>query len=117
MGGESNMKNKFKIRDIVKVKGLTGIKYNSIGNTYRKLLKNLQTEIIGKIGRIDKIEKDSDFKKNLIRIIIIDKFDYSYRRFPLSLFENELANVTEKERRIFLRLEHGYMAYDLARKL
>ena len=96
---------KFKKGDIVKVKGIIGIKDILMKNPYHRLLKNLEMEIIGKLGRIEQMEKDTIYNKNMIKIIIIQKFNYSYRKFPLTLFENELINATEKEKRSFWNLK------------
>ena len=96
---------KFKKGDIVKVKGIIGIKDILMKNPYHRLLKNLEMEIIGKLGRIEQMEKDTIYNKNMVRIIIIQKFNYSYRKFPLTLFENELINATEKEKRSFWNLK------------
>jgi len=75
-------------------------------NPYHRLLKDLEMKIIGKLGRIEKMEKDTIiYNKNMIKIIIIQKFNYSYRKFPLTLFENELINATEKEKRSFWNLK------------
>jgi len=97
---------KFKKGDIVKVKGIIGIKDILMKNPYHRLLKDLEMKIIGKLGRIEKMEKDTIiYNKNMIKIIIIQKFNYSYRKFPLTLFENELINATEKEKRSFWNLK------------
>jgi len=96
---------KFKKGDIVKVKGIIGIKDILMKNPYHRLLKNLEMEIIGKLGRIEQMEKDTIYNKNMVRIIIIQKFNYNYRKFPLTLFENELINATEKEKRSFWNLK------------
>lgn len=111
------MKKEFQIGDIVKIIRLTGSTGFLALNTYHKLLKSLERDLIGIIGRADRIEKDYSCNKIVIRIVVISNFNHTYKKIPLTLFPCELAFANGKEKKEYLKQENEYMQYDLARRL